>query len=330
MFEPETQDVTEFHFMLTPNMRVHLIDTPGFDDTERKDIDILRDIAAYLGGTYQRDIRLSGIVYLHRIIDPKMQGSAKRNLFMFRKLCGEECFNQIALVTAWWSQLQTADEGVRREKQLIDTDDYWGYMRQNGSHILRHEVQNDRASALAILFTIISSQKTVVLQIQKEMCKEGVSLQETDAGKQLNADIMEELKKHRKEVADLTHDLEDALKRHDEKSVADIQKLMSEHQERMKAGEESQKKMKIDFQKLQAERQAEREAYEQKLDDKLKIAQEKLLEEQRKIQEDHKREMDDERATQENARLKAEVDRLSWEKTKLASGMFQWRHRFFG
>ncbi|KEZ40817.1 hypothetical protein SAPIO_CDS8009 [Scedosporium apiospermum] len=55
---------------------LHLIDTPGFDDTEMKDSDILLQIAEYLN----TDVRLSGILYLHPITTRRVGGAATRNL----------------------------------------------------------------------------------------------------------------------------------------------------------------------------------------------------------------------------------------------------------
>ena len=41
--------------------RVFLIDTPGFDDTFRSDIDVLKDVAFFFSSTYKRDVALAGI-----------------------------------------------------------------------------------------------------------------------------------------------------------------------------------------------------------------------------------------------------------------------------
>ena len=63
-----------------------LVDTPGYDDTYKSDTDILREIADWLGQVYQNRIKLTGIVYLHRISDVRIGGSGMKNLRMFRKL----------------------------------------------------------------------------------------------------------------------------------------------------------------------------------------------------------------------------------------------------
>ncbi len=42
------------------NRTIHLIDTPGFDDTHRSDSEVLRDLAFYLTSSYDNGFRLTG------------------------------------------------------------------------------------------------------------------------------------------------------------------------------------------------------------------------------------------------------------------------------
>jgi hypothetical protein len=93
-----------------------------------------------LTATYKLNIRLAGIIYLHR---DKMQGSAKRSLFMFRKLCGSDALSKVILATTKWVEV-TEQEGAEREKQLFETEDFWGYMNRNGSQIRRHLILETR------------------------------------------------------------------------------------------------------------------------------------------------------------------------------------------
>src|SRR5205809_696574 len=85
---------------------VHLVDTPGFNDTNKSDTDTLNEIAVWLAMTYRADVRLTGIVYLHRISDNRMTGSAVHNLNMFKKLCGDDCLPNVTLATTMWSANQ--------------------------------------------------------------------------------------------------------------------------------------------------------------------------------------------------------------------------------
>jgi len=62
---------------------VWLIDTPGFDNTHRSDLDILPTIANWIHQPNHQYNHLSGIIYLYRIIDTPMEGTNLKNLRMF-------------------------------------------------------------------------------------------------------------------------------------------------------------------------------------------------------------------------------------------------------
>ncbi|WXC58553.1 hypothetical protein SNK03_004454 [Fusarium graminearum] len=100
-------------------------DTLGFDDTNRQDSAVLRDISAWLSKSYTEKILLNGILYLHRISDPRMQGSGKLSISLLRKLCSKDAFKNVVLVTTMWELVET-DIGDRREKELEETEEFWG------------------------------------------------------------------------------------------------------------------------------------------------------------------------------------------------------------
>jgi hypothetical protein len=74
-----TTEVSVYYFW-HQGVRMWLVDTPGFDDTERSDLDILRDVAFWLASVYTKEARLAGIIYLHRISDVRLGGQALENL----------------------------------------------------------------------------------------------------------------------------------------------------------------------------------------------------------------------------------------------------------
>ena len=135
-----TITVDVYPCQISDDATIYLIDTPGFDDTNRSDSEVLREIASWLTASYAAKIRLSGIIYLHRISDVRMQGSAKRNLFMFKKLCGPNALNNVILATTMWDRVCEA-EGLARETELTSTDDFWGWMLSQGSKVHRHSGQ---------------------------------------------------------------------------------------------------------------------------------------------------------------------------------------------
>jgi hypothetical protein len=316
----ETREVNAYSFMYKPNVRVHLIDTPGFDDSNRTDTDVLRDIAGFLGTAYQQNIRLSGLVYCHRIIDPRMQGSAQRNFHMFRDLCGEDCYRQIALITTHWAYVPP-NIGAAREKELIDTEKFWGYMFKKGSHILRHLSETDRSSAMTILGELIREDTKITLDIQREM-DEGLGLEQTSAGKRLNADVIEMRKKYQEDLKALEQDMRRAMAEKDKEQTQILEKLLSDTELKIKAGEESQERLKADLQNLQVER----EAAMTKLQAELKASQDQMVEEQLKFQLRRDQDRVESQSANEahNAKLEQlqkQLDRQEGEIRKKAAGM---------
>lgn len=98
-----TQEVKVYPFTYDELTTVHLIDTPGFDDSRRSNVNVLGDIAAYL-----TDIKLDGIIYLQRINVTRFQGADVRSMRILKKLCGPDWINHVLLVTTCWEQVAEA------------------------------------------------------------------------------------------------------------------------------------------------------------------------------------------------------------------------------
>ena len=175
---------------------VSLIDTPGFDDTFRTDMEILRGIAEWLEKTlvilpfsrflitktcnrYQRGIQLSGILYLHRITDNRVPNSFLRNIELLRRLCGDGAFSNIRFVTTNWDLLTDQGEGEREEEELCSK--YWNHFIEGGSQVFRF--QNTHLSAWKIINSLPMEGKATL--IQKEMVDQLKSLSQTTAAESL-------------------------------------------------------------------------------------------------------------------------------------------------
>ena len=79
---------------------IHLVDTPGFDDTKRSDTGVLKDLAYWLSLSYEKKgILLTGLIYLHPISQTRMAGTAFKNLRTFKKMVGSQSMHSVAQVT---------------------------------------------------------------------------------------------------------------------------------------------------------------------------------------------------------------------------------------
>ena len=120
----------------------------------------------WLEASYKQGTRLNGLIYLYRISDPRMAGSAMKNLSMFRKLCGSDNFKNVVLGTNFWGNVNQAI-GEDREQELATNNEMWGSIARKGSKVVR--VLEDRSSNLATFEDIARNNGKVVIEAQKEM-----------------------------------------------------------------------------------------------------------------------------------------------------------------
>lgn len=213
------------------DFNIYLVDTPGFDDTDRSDTEVLREIASWLTASYSSSIKLHGIIYLHRITDPRMQGSGMRNLHMFKRLCGDQNLSNVVMATCQWERVLEED-GIERERQLKETRNFWGYMVERGSQVHRHF--NTRESALKLIDSLVggtTSRPKIVLDIQAQMVDEGKDLASTGAGQAIDDAISKERDRFAKQIAESQADLKEALASRDR----DTAEILRQHQEEMNA-----------------------------------------------------------------------------------------------
>ena len=214
-----TSCVAIYPATLPDNRRIFLMDTPGFDDTFTKDIDILRNIAGWLGNTYSNNITLSGIIYLHRIQDNRMQGAAMKNLRMFRKLVGNDGLKNVFLVTTMWDNVDQ-QEGIARENELRANPEFWKAMVDKGSKILRQD--HGPISSYHIVQELMGRNTRVTLDIQRDMVDNKKSLADTAAGAEVQADEHKLRAAWAEERKQLENDQREALAARDREAQEEI------------------------------------------------------------------------------------------------------------
>jgi hypothetical protein len=261
-----TSEVAIFSCALSHNSRLWLVDTPGFDDTKLSDMKVLETVATHLGLAYANKVPLNGIIYLHRISDVRLQGSARKNLRMFRKLCGPDNLKSVVLATTMWSKV-TSEEGEARELELKTRSDFWGELIGKGCTVMRHS--NDSESARRIVDYIVDLHHPVVLDIQKEMIDKHMKLDETNAGMEVEADLQEERKHHKEEMIQIEIDKEEALAAKQFEYAKELGELAHEHAMELKKKEKESAELKMNFEELmmrkdREKRQAEKETLEVK------------------------------------------------------------------
>lgn len=215
-----------------------MIDTPGFDDTTLTDTDVLKRIAAYLVTTYaahsptahladlrhsnKQGARLAGVIYMQRISDLRVGGSARRDFRMFQELCGEDAYPNVIIVTNMWGTV-TAEDGNARELELATKDIFFKPILDKQAKMLRND--NTKQSTHRIIQHFVDKEP-VVLQIQREL-GEGIDITQTAAYKQLDMEMSNLCARHRKELEALREEMVDAERSKDEETRKELMEEVS-------------------------------------------------------------------------------------------------------
>ena len=277
---------------------IYLADTPGFDDMNRTDTDILWEISEWLSKAHESGLKLAGIIYLHRIPDIRVGGSGLRNLKMFRRLCGKENLANVVLATNMWDQVDP-ETGNKREAALKDDPVLWKEMIDHGSQVFRQD--NGRASGLGILTYLIRQRSSMVLDIQRELVDQKMQLKDTRAGKEVLTEVEREQQENFQKVRDLeakVQQLQEAYDRGRQSRIQTMQDLEA-WKEKKEQAERKLAQTEQDTIKLQAthdQRMAEQKRhYEQQLREqqgRQSLSLDQVREEEvKKFREDYRREM---------------------------------------
>ncbi|KAF8232380.1 hypothetical protein L208DRAFT_1397596 [Tricholoma matsutake] len=177
-----------------------LVDTPGFNDTNKTDAEVLTMIADWLKKTYKSNVKIAGIIYLHRISDNRMSGSPLKNLQMFGKLCGDGAIKKVVLATTMWTKVKR-DVGERRENELKEK--YWAGMLELGSQMMRFGDSFQAAWKVIDQIVVTEADKDNPLLLQEELVDLNRRLSETEAGKTLYNKLLELLTQQKETIGKL-------------------------------------------------------------------------------------------------------------------------------
>lgn len=200
---------------------------------------------------YRENRKLIGIIYMHRISDPRMSGVSRRNFSLFRKLCGDTTLSSVTLVTNMWN-LTPESVAVERESQLATSDLFFRPVLDKGARMMRHH--NTLESGRKILEYYVG-RGTVTLQIQDEVVTRGMRVEQTAAGEELEAE-------KRKEVEEARRKQEEEMRRTREALRAQQQAAEQRRQAEIAAAEQRAQEAarQRDTQQREIARQAEEQA----------------------------------------------------------------------
>lgn len=229
-------------------------------------------------------MKLSGIIYLHRITDTRMTGNSRTNIRMFKRLCGEDTLKNVVIVTNMWGKFPASAEEVR-EQQLRTDELFYKPILDRGGVMLRHD--NTEQSAREILRHLIRNHPEA-LKIQKEIVDEKKDVTQTQACELLDREAREQ---YRQAIQRLEERMARALKIKDEETQADIQREKQEMDEKLAKVEHERSELLNTFEQEKRRFEETMRNFQSQLEGEreealgLKRAEEKLKQEIVRLQE---------------------------------------------
>lgn len=249
------------HYWLSDgDRRVLLIDTPGFDNSHCSDTEIFQEMVFFLVQAYIAGARLGGILYLHRITHNRVTGFGAHAFNLIKKICGPSAASSVALVTTWWDQLGQGGEqygqGIQREKELLETESFWGSMQQSGSRTMRWHGTSASARSVVASLLQVTDGRSPILQIQREIVDDGKELDDTEAGLEMARHHGMMWQQLCGELKSITAELQEARLKGDEGMTRILSSHREEIQNSVESVEKSQRHLHDDFESLYTERAA--------------------------------------------------------------------------
>lgn len=279
---------------LSDGTKLFLADTPGFDDTYKSDTDILREVASWLAEAYKNKIKLTGIIYLHRILDVRLGGSAMKNLRMFKALCGDDGLGSVVLATTRWSSV-SVEEGTNRERQLCENPKMWKVMIEKGSQVFRVEQDREEAAGEEIIQYLINRRRPVTLDIQRDLVDKGMTLDRTAAGQEVTAEIEKQRLEYERKITELRSEMNEAMAKRDQERQEEIKEFKAELEAKMKEARENERKLQADKEELRRQMDSEARKQREQLLEKLRHQERMAAREEARLEamkEQHKTEQE--------------------------------------
>ena len=167
------------------------------------------------------------MIYTHRISDIRFTGAARRNFSTLRELCGDATLGNVVLVTNMWGGV-SREVGEGRENGL--SDNFFRPALDKGARMVRHD---DTIQSAHNIIRMIMKNHPVVLQIQRELVDEHKDITDTAAGKAVNRELNEQMRRYKAELEKAEERMVKALEKKDEETRQELEREKREMQEQI-------------------------------------------------------------------------------------------------
>ncbi|OSS49373.1 hypothetical protein B5807_05590 [Epicoccum nigrum] len=220
-------------FSLVDRQVVQLVDTPGFSDTTRPDLDVLKAIAGWL---QTNKAEIAGVVHLHRIDERRFTSTHRLTFDIVRAMCGKHFYPHLVLCTTMWNKLHrdVVSEVTERESELVGADDLWNPLISRHAKYMPYT--GDQASGPAIVQQLLERPATGKMELQLEL-RNPCDVEDTGACRVITAELRkkeERLQQERLEEEEEERELREQFRFEREALQRDEQKKQKERAEQGK------------------------------------------------------------------------------------------------
>lgn len=162
---------------------------------------------------------------------------------MFRKLCGEGALKNVVIVTNRWGEVEPR-VGEAREAELAGDDLFFKPAIDNGARMARHE---DTLPSAERIIRLMLENRPLPLRIQEELVTERKDITKTDAGEELDRELVSQVKKYEQELQVLVEDIQEAIRGRDEETKMELEAETQKVKEQIEKLEKDRKRLKSDY-----------------------------------------------------------------------------------
>jgi len=171
-----------------------LIDTPGFDDDSRSDVEILEELAEWMardGDLKQR--QLDGLILLHPITVLRAGGAERKRTRLLKNILGSQAYKHIVIATTMHEHLSSEMD----VKERVDgrRQELWGDMVSQGTKLVEHSNNKESADKIIRMIIQISKNSGKLRSLLQDELLRDPRLIETTAGKDVKRQLEEEVKR---------------------------------------------------------------------------------------------------------------------------------------
>lgn len=192
---------------------------------------------------------MNRVIYMHRITDIRIGGTARKNFEVFKQLCGANNFTNIAIVTNMWNMVSEG-RGAAREFELKQDPLFFRMPLEQGAAMFRHD--NTAKNAQNAISYLIKK-RPFLLRIQRELVDEKKDISETAAAIVVQGEIATVTRKHEKELEEIREDMNRALGANDWMARRELEEAQRDLEQRIHELRNGQARLPSDFAQAKAQ-----------------------------------------------------------------------------